>query len=449
MQSTEWAAPRIFASGCASAVGSDESEVSRNLSIRLRRVKKRLMMQVASGAACDFILWLALRRIFGALFVPYEARVAWLILVVEFFPLVLVEWKNWSAACLSIADMWAFGHMRFDQISHMLAGRQAIKADVQDSKLYIEVLQEQISDSLNESERQVVAAIEQIGELITQCAGQKERIADSVENSRNLAESMRKRVDSNKELIAAIQAQLEMELQETRDNFERIRHLSEGVSALTPLIKMISSIAQQTSLLALNAEIEAARAGSAGRGFSVVAMEVRKLAVLSTKAASEIAEKISCTYKSVGKELKDAQTTLNQKEASGAMNHLVADLIGMQQEFAGNGDLLLEMICGVETSYRKTVERLSDAMGHIQFQDVMRQRMGHVQEALGEMKDHLLELNAKPENPDSEGALEQTFKGMLDAHLGRYRMASQTETHMALAGGTASVSDDAPAIELF
>ena len=316
MQSTEWAAPRIFASGCASAVGSDESEVSRNLSIRLRRVKKRLMMQVASGAACDFILWLALRRIFGALFVPYEARVAWLILVVEFFPLVLVEWKNWSAACLSIADMWAFGHMQFDQISHMLAGRQAIKADVQDSKLYIEVLQEQISDSLNESERQVVAAIEQIGELITQCAGQKERIADSVENSRNLAESMRKRVDSNKELIAAIQAQLEMELQETRDNFERIRHLSEGVSALTPLIKMISSIAQQTSLLALNAEIEAARAGSAGRGFSVVAMEVRKLAVLSTKAASEIAEKISCTYKSVGKELKDARTKrLDQKRS--------------------------------------------------------------------------------------------------------------------------------------
>ena len=74
-----------------------------------------------------------------------------------------------------------------------------------------------------------------------------------------------------------------------------------------------------------------------------------------------------------------------------------------------------------------------------------------MQEALGEMKDHLLELNAKPENPDSEGALEQTFKGMLDAHLGRYRMASQTETHMALAGGTASDSGrrGGTAIELF
>ena len=449
MGSAVMTARGTFAQGQAAAIGNDEAEVERNLGARLRRIERRLAGQIAIGVVCDTLLWLALSRIFGAAFIPYKAEVAELILLVELVPLLLVEWKNWLAARAAIADMWAFGHMRFDQISRMLAGRAAIKDDVGDSRLYIDVLHGQIGDSLAESEREVVAALGEIGQLIAQCDEQKKQIAQSVENSRNLAEGTRARVDANKELIAAIQMQLEMQLMETRNNFERIRGLSGGVCALTPLIKVITSIAQQTSLLALNAEIEAARAGSAGRGFTVVAMEVRKLAVRSTAAAAEISEKINSTCRRVEDELKDAQAALSQKEASAAMNNLVSDLEAMQEEFSKNGDLLLDVICGVELRYRKTVERLSEAMGHIQFQDVMRQRMGHVQEALIEMGEHLADLNEMPESSEWDGTLQQTFRGMLDAHLGRYRMASQTETHLAVSGGAAGAVESGPAIELF
>jgi methyl-accepting chemotaxis protein len=361
-----------FSRGRASAIGNDQKEVTKNLQSRLRRVARRLLAQIALGAVCDALLWLTLYRTIGPAFIPCERQVAAWILLVEFVPLLLVEWGNWAAASRSIANMWAFGHMRFDQISRMLAGRKAIKADVQDCKPYVDVLHGQIGDSLVESERQVVAAIEQIGDLIGQCVQQKEHIARSVESSRNLAASTHTRVGTNKELIAAIQMQLEAQLTETKDNFERISQLSNGVGALTPLIKVITSIAQQTNLLALNAEIESARAGSAGRGFAVVAMEVRKLAVLSTRVAAEISSKINTTNRNVETELKRAQVALNQKEASAAMNHLVTDLEKMQQDFANNGDLLLEVITGVESNYQKTVERLSEAMGHIQFQDVMR-----------------------------------------------------------------------------
>jgi hypothetical protein len=75
--------------------------------------------------------------------------------------------------------------------------------------------------------------------------------------------------------------------------------------------------------------------------------------------------------------------------------------------------------------------------------------MEHVQEALIEMGEHLLALNDKPESPEWDGRLNTTFREMLDAHLGRYRMASQTETHLAVSGGAGGANHSRPAIELF
>lgn len=448
MGATELNRQAAFATAAGKA-WERQKPVPSMVGARLGRIRRRMLYESLTRAFLLGAYFYSLVRLGGPGFSQNDIRSGILLTVFVLVPGLIYRWKNYVEARRAVQEMWAFGEMKFDQVSRMLSGREAIKQDVEDSRPYVEVLERQISDSLDESERQVVAAIGQIDQLIGQCTNQKEHIARSVASSRNLAESTHERVENNRELIAAIQMQLESEIAETRANFERIRHLSGGVFALTPLIKVITSIAQQTNLLALNAEIEAARAGSAGRGFAVVAMEVRKLAVLSTRAASEIAEKINSTHKNVEAELKEAQTALKHKEAGAAMNHLVSDLEGMQREFASTGDLLLDVICGVEASYGNTVARLSEAMGHIQYQDVMRQRLGHVQEALAQMGEHLLELNAKPEDPDWDGRLDRTFKSMLEALLDQYRMASQTNTHLAVSGRAASANPSGPAIELF
>ncbi len=181
----------------------------------------------------------------------------------------------------------------------------------------------------------------------------------------------------------------------------------------------------------------------------MVAIEVRKLSVLSTQAATDIANKINSTWKRVATEMADAKASLEQYESNTGMRELIAGLGEMQEEFSKNGELLLAVISEVDASYEESITRLSEALGHIQFQDVMRQRMENVQEALVEMREHLQMLAEKPDIPEWDGHLDQTFKTLLAAHFNRYRMASQAVTHLAVSGEAGNVGQDGPAIELF
>jgi methyl-accepting chemotaxis protein len=417
--------------------------------LRLRPIKKRLFLQVALALLSNLLFLAFLSRIQGRAFIADWIRIVVALAVLKFVPLVIVEWWNWTMARRAVSDMWAFGQLNFEEVSRELAARKAVETDIKDCKPYIDVMHEQIGDSLAESEREVVVVIEQIDTLNAKTSKQREHIARSVKSAGDLTENTQIRVENNREVIAAIATQLEAQTNEFKNNFERIRGLAGDVRALTPLIKVITSIAQQTSLLALNAEIEAARAGSAGRGFAVVANEVRKLAVLSTQAAADIAAKINATCKRVDEEMTHARASLEQHAAGSAMNHLSADLGEMQSEFCRNSRLLLEVIIEVDANYAESVARLSEALGHIQFQDVMRQRMEHVQVALVEMRDHLLRLAERPDRPGWDGLFDTTFKGLLESHLSSYKMASQTITHLAVAGGSSESDHSRPAIELF
>jgi methyl-accepting chemotaxis protein len=327
--------------------------------------------------------------------------------------------------------------------------RTAMRDELQASKPYIDVMHDQIGDSLAESEREVIEVIQQISILNAKASQQREHIAASIRSGKELTESTHLRVENNKQIIAAIDMQFETQIDEFRNNFERIQGLADEVAALTPLIKVITSIAQQTNLLALNAEIEAARAGSAGKGFSVVAFEVRKLAVHSTKAASDIAVKINATCKKVEQELAESRISLEEHETSSAMSHLVSDLSGMQEEFSKNGQLLLDVITEVDANYAESVDRLTQALGHIQFQDVMRQRMEHVQEALLEMSGHMQHMSKNANDFVWEGKFDRTFAEMLETQKSKYRMASQTVTHVNATGGKDDQDHNRPAIELF
>ena len=416
---------------------------------RVRRARRRIFGSALIGLVLTACYLLAMRALLG---VPLAGHYGMLIALVAIFivlPQAIALMANWSSARKGIAALGAIGKLSHNELEAFTAARTTLMRELHASEPYIEVMHSQIGDSLAQSEQEVLHVIGSLNRLNENAAGQRQRIADSIASGKDMTRATEERVGGNKEVIAAIAMQLEMQNGELRSSFERIETMALEVNALRPLIKVITSIAQQTSLLALNAEIEAARAGNAGRQFAVVAGEVRKLSVATTKAAADIAVKINATTERVQAEMEDAHAALAQYQSSDELTRMIDGLTEMQSEFTNNSHLLLGVVAELDINYAESVERLSQALGHLQYQDVMRQRLEHVQTALSDMRAHLAMLAEKPSDPAWDGSLTRTLQETLEGHVATYRMERQTATHRAATGAETAQAATRPDIELF
>ena len=283
-------------------------------------------------------------------------------------------------------------------------------------------LSEQIDATSRMAQEQDAASARSAGAMraVAEEAG---RVSASAGDTARTAESTRQEADEGVRIVEGVTGGINRAAQETSVLAENMRELGRKAESISQVITLIEEVADQTNLLALNAAIEAARAGEAGRGFAVVADEVRKLAEKTMQATGQVTRAVEEIQRSVSGNGKTTEQMVNVMSESSRRAGQSGEALERIRQMAARTAEGMRAIASAADGQCETSREVSETVDRINaLSDETARNMSASAEAVAELSRLARELDA-------------IIEGMRDA--GEEGAAGSEKSRLAKSSGAA------------
>ena len=223
----------------------------------------------------------------------------------------------------------------------------------------------QVSDSLQQAAHRQTVEIEGTSAAVVSLAQSVQQVSGNAAESARVAEQSLAAAEKGQQAVANAIASMNGLREQIQETTKRIKRLGESSQEIGEIVELISDITEQTNVLALNAAIQAASAGEAGRGFSVVAEEVQRLAERSADATKQIAAIVktiqSDTHDTVAAMEVSTQGVVEGAKLSDAAGQTLAEIGDVSKKLAG----LIADISSATQSQAESTAKVAETMQDI------------------------------------------------------------------------------------